>query len=265
MILKTFLPVVLATGAAAGGFLHPFQGQASCSPLARFESRLQLSPEQKKALHRVFEQHRPALGARVETLVQARNAALEAGLDPAVSPAAWRPTQDQFAQAARGLAQEIRAAYLDALPVLDEAQKAEGRILFQAIHGKPHRFHGYERIHDLARGFVKHRLNLTDEQDRAIQAIVERHQPALKARAEALHEAHARALQTALDPAASQALLDQSFAAVQEAALALSHEVRATYLEAQVQLSPEQRGRFRNLVRDAGSALDAVRKLALGF
>jgi len=266
MIFKAFLPIALATGVATtGAFQHPFQGSGPCSHVAQLESKLKLSPDQKKAIHSTFEQHRPALSARMETLVQARNAALETGLDPSLSPEAWRPAQEQFAQATRGLAQEVRATYLEALPILNEGQKADALALLKEHKAKPHRFHGHDRIHGMVERFVAHRLDLTPQQQRAIQATVERHHPALKAKAEALHQTHATALQAALDPACSQALLDQHFAAVQEAAFALSQEVRATYLEAQVQLSPEQRGKFKTLVQDASQALDAVRKLVLGF
>jgi len=264
MILKVFIPLALATGLVATGTVQQhFQGTSPSGHFSRVEAKLKLTPEQKKALHQVIEQHRPTLATRMEALVQARNAALDAGMDPAVSSEAWRPYQETFAQSAHDLAKEVRGTYLEALPILSDSQKADGKAMLQQLRSHLAGMHGMH--HDLAQLLLKNRLDLTATQEAAIQAIVATHHPALESKLEALHQLHASALDAALDPATSQDVLDQDFIAMREAGFALSSEVRATYLEAQAQLTSEQRQKAKDLVKDLRTALDGIRKLIAGF
>lgn len=261
MIIKTVATAVIITGMLApaafkGHFHHG-------SPIKLMESKLKLTTAQKNAIHQIFEQHRPALTAKTGALVQARNAALDAGLDPSVSPEAWRPYQEKFAQAAHELGLEIRSAYLEALPILSDSQKTEGRALLKQFHGQVARMHGQH--HEMAHHLVKNRLDLSETQDSSIQAIVATHQPALKAKAETLHQLHGSAMEAALNPATPQEVLERNFLAVRDAAFELSSEVRGTYLEAQAQLTPEQREKGKALVQDFRGAVDGIRKLLLGF
>ena len=92
--------------------------------------------------------------------MQARNAALDAGMDPAVPQEAWRVQQEQVADAMYDVAKEVRSAYLEALPILTEPQKAEGKALLKKAHGHMEGMHG--RHHGFALGFLKNRLELTD-------------------------------------------------------------------------------------------------------
>lgn len=266
MFIKLMIPVALVAGLATpavvkGGF--PGHGWSSVSPAAFLEAKLKLSTDQKSALHEVFKRHRPALAEKVQTVVQARNAALDAGMDPSVTQEAWRVQQEQMADAVYGLAKEIRSAYLEALPVLTDAQKTAGKALLKKAHSHMEGMHG--RHHAFALGFVKHRLELTDAQSAAIQTILENHKTALEAKAEGLHKATSAAQEVGLDPAATQVALDQQFAAVREAGMALSSEVRSAYLEMVPQLTPDQREAAKGLMKDFREAVDGVRKLALGF
>jgi len=263
MILKALIPLALATGLLATGAIQQhFQGSSSSGHFSRMEAKLGLSPDQKKAIHQVIEQHRPTLAARMEALVQARNAALDAGMDPAVSPEAWRPYQETFAQGAYDLVKEVRATYLEALPILSDSQRADGKAMLKQLRAHLAGMHGMHG--DLAHHLLKSRLDLTEPQEAAIQAIVTAHRPALESKLEALHQLHAGALDAALDPTTSQEVLDQNFLTIRAAGFALSSEVRATYLEAQAQLTPEQRQKTKDLVKDLRTALDGIRKLIAG-
>jgi len=264
MILKVLIPLALATGLLATSAIQQhFQGSGPSEHFSQLEAKLKLTPEQKKAIHQVIEQHRPALATRTEALVQARNAALDTGMDPAVSPEAWRSYQETFAQTTYDLAKEVRGTYLAALPILSDSQKADGKAMLKQLRSHLAGIHGMH--HDLAHHLLKSRLDLTETQEAALQAIVATHHPALKSKLEALHQLHAATLDAALDPATSQDVLDQNFATIREAGIALSSEVRATYLEAQAQLSPEQRQKAKDLVKDFRTALDGIRKLIAGF
>lgn len=121
------------------------------------------------------------------------------------------------------------------------------------------------RHHGSALGFLKDRLELSEAQAAAIQTVVASHGTALAAKRETLHKAMIPALEAALDPATSQATLDERYGAAREAGLALSAEVRTVYLEVLPQLTPEQREAAKGLVVDFRNAVDGVRKLALGF
>lgn len=261
MFLKLLIPATVAAGLCAPmAFPGGFHGAA---PGALLEAKLKLSAEQKAAIHGVFKQHKPALAKKVETLVQARNAALDAGMDPTVPQGAWQIQQEQVADAMYDVAKEVRSAYLAALPILTAGQKAEGESLLKKAHGHMEGMHG--RHHGFALGFLKNRLELTDAQGTAIQTILDSHRTALAAKRDTLHKAMTAALETGLDPAASQAVLDQRYGAAKEAGLALSTEVRSVYLEIVPRLTPEQREAATGLMVDFRTAADGVRKLALGF
>lgn len=232
-------------------------------PCAVLESRLKLSTDQKTAIRDAFKRHKPALAARVETLMQARNAVLDAGMDPAVTPEAWRAQQGQLADAMYDVAKEIRGAYLEALPTLTDSQKAKAKALLKKTHAHMEGLHG--RHHEFALRFVQHRLELTDAQMTAIQTVMDNHKTALTAKKETLHKAMATAMEAAMDPATPQGVLDQRFGTVKEAGFALSTEVRAAYLEVVPQLTPDQREAAKGLMRDFRNAVDGVRKLALGL
>ena len=264
MIMKLLIPATLAAGvcvpvAFKGGF-HEGAGQMRCALL---ESKLKLSAEQKTALHEVFKRHKPGFTTRMEALVQARNAALDAGMDPVVTPEAWRTQQEQVANAIYEMAKEARSAYLEALPVLTETQKAEGKAFLKKAHAHMEGMHG--RHHEMALRFLKHRLDLTDAQVTAIQTVLENHKTALTAKKETLHQAMTAAMEAGMDPATSQGVLDQRYGSVKEAGFAMSTEVRAAYLEILPQLTPEQREAAKGLMVDFRNAADGVRKLALGF
>jgi hypothetical protein len=85
------------------------------------------------------------------------------------------------------------------------------------------------------------------------------------AKRDTLHQAMTTAMEAALDPATSQAALDQRFSTVKETGFALSAEVRSAYLEIVPQLTQEQREAAVGLMKDFRNAVDGVRKLALGF
>lgn len=261
MLFKLLIPAALAAGVCAPAAFKACHGGGS--PCAMVEAKLKLTAEQKTAIHAAFKRHKPALTARMETLVQARNTALDAGMDPAITQEAWRAQQEQMANAIYDLAKEVRGAYLEALPILTESQKAEGKELLKKAHGQMEGMHG--RHHEVALGFVKNRLELTDAQATAIQTVLDNHKGALTANKETLHRAMARALEAAMDPATTQGVLDQRFGTVKEAGLALSTEVRAAYLDIVPQLTPDQREAAEGLVKDFRNAVDGVRKLALGF
>lgn len=260
---KLLLPVVAAAGLALSVGCDRDHASTGSLPGDVLASRLKLSTEQRTALRAAFKRHKPALSGRMEALVQARNAMLDAGLDPAVTPEAWRPYQERTAAAMQDLAQEVRATYLEALPLLTDAQKREGKALMAKFHGRMEGMHG--RHHAILLTFVKNRLELSDAQAATVQAVHQRHQPALETKRKVLHQAMVPALEAALDPNASQTALDQRFADVKEAGIALGAEARATYLEAAPTLSPEQQASARELVVDARNAVDSLRKLLLGF
>lgn len=263
MIPKLLLPALAAAGLALSVGCGRDHASLGSLPGDRLASRLKLDAEQRTALRSAFKRHKPALAARMEAVVQARNAMLDAGLDPAVPPEAWRPYQERTAAAMQDLAREMRAAYLEALPLLTEAQRREGKALMTTFHGHMEDMHG--RHHGFLLAFVKHRLELSDAQVGALQAVHGRHEPALEAKRKALHEAMAPALEAALDPNATPAALDQQFVAVKEAGITLGAEVRAVYLEAAPTLTPEQQTAAKELVVDARNAVDSLRKLLLGF
>jgi Spy/CpxP family protein refolding chaperone len=263
MLIKFFAPVVLAAGlftsiGCRGGMMGRDHG-----PGAMIEARLKITPDQKAAIHDVMKRHKPALAAKVETLVQARNEAMDTGMDPSVSAEAWRVEQEKVADSMYGVAKEVRSAYLDLLPILSDSQKSEAKEMLKKFHshmGKMHQGH-----HEFAFQFVKNRLELTDAQATAIKGIAEKHQGALQAKHATLHQAFEAMMEAGLDPATSQATLDQRFATVKEAGFAMSSEVRATYLEIVPQLTPEQRDSAKELVKDFRNVVDSVRKLLLGF
>ncbi len=263
MFTKFIVPAAVAAGLALSVGCGRDQASHGFMPSDLLASRLKLSAEQKQAIQGAFKRHRPTLAARMEALVQARNTAMDAALDPAVSQEAWRIQQEQVAIAVKAMAMEVRSTYQEALPILTESQKAEGKALLKKIHAHMEGMHG--RHHDLAFAFVKNRLELTDAQAATIQTLVSHRKPTLEAKRDALHKAMAAALEAGLDPAVSQAVLDQRFAAAQEAGLALSSEVRAAYLEVVPQLTPDQREAAKVLVKDFRNAVDGIRKLALGF
>lgn len=263
MLFKLLIPATLAAGFCVPAAVHGCQGEHGAGPAAVLQAKLKLTADQKTALQGVIKRHRPALATEVESLVQARNAALDAGMDPAVTPEAWRVQQDQVADAAYRVVKEVRSAYLEALPILTEAQKTEGKALLRKVRSHMEGMHG--RHHAFALRFVKNRLELTETQGKAIQTVLDNHKTALAARRETLHRAMAAALDAALDPATTQEALDQHFGTVKEAGFALSAEVRTAYLEILPQLTPEQRESAKALVKDFRNAVDAVRKLALGF
>jgi len=261
MFVKWLIPTTLAAGVCAPmAFQGGFHGAA---PGALVGAKLKLSADQKTAIHDVFKRHKPALAAQVERLMQARNAALDQGMDPAVPQAAWRSQQEQVADALYEVAKEVRSAYLEALPLLTPSQRAEGASLLKKAHRHMEGMHG--RHHGNALGFLKGRLELTDAQTVAIQAILDSHKATLVTRRDALHAAMTKATEAALDPATSQAALDQHYGAAKESGLALGAEVRAVYLEVVPQLTPGQREAARGLMVDFRTAVDGVRKLALGF
>jgi hypothetical protein len=206
--------------------------------------------------------HQSTLAIQVEALVQARNEVLDGGMDPSVSQEAWRVQQERMAEAIQVVAMEVRGTYLEALPILTDAQKAEGQALLKKAHGHLEGMHG--RHHDLALGFLKRRLDLTEAQVTAIQAVLANHKSALAAKKNALHQAMTAAVAAAMDPATSQGILDQRFGTVKAAGFALSAEVRGAYLEIVPQLTLEQREAARGLMKDFRTAVDGVRKLALG-
>ena len=113
MIMKLLIPATLAAGLCVPvAFKGGFHGGAGQMPSAFLESKLKLSTDQKSAIHEVFKRHKPAFATRMETLVQARNAALDAGLDPTVTPEAWRTQQEQMANAIYEMAKEIGRAHV---------------------------------------------------------------------------------------------------------------------------------------------------------
>jgi len=257
MFVKLLIPATLAAGLCAPmAFTGGFHG----NPL---EARLKLTTDQKTALHGVIKRHKPALAVQVAALAEARNGALDAGMDPAVPEATWRLQQEKVAGAMYEVAKELRSAYLEALPLLTETQKAEGKALLKKAHRHMEGMHG--RHHGSALGFLKDRLELSEAQAAAIQTVVASHGTALAAKRETLHKAMIPALEAALDPATSQATFDERYGAAREAGLALSAEVRTVYLEVLPQLTPEQREAAKGLVVDFRNAVDGVRKLALGF
>lgn len=263
MSLKLILPAAAAAGLVLSvgcGRDHASLGSLPGDMLA---SRLKLDAEQKTALRATFKRHKPALAARMEAVVQARNAMLDAALDPRITPEAWRPHQEGAAAAMQDLAREVRATYLEALPLLTESQKREARALLKRFHGHMEGSHG--RHHDFLLRFVKNRLELSDVQMTTLEAVHERHKPALEAKRKALHAAMVPAMEAALDPATAQAALDQRFAAVKDAGMTLGAEVRAVYLEAHPTLTPEQQAAAKELVVDTRNAVDSLRKLLLGI
>ncbi len=261
MLAQWLIPATLAAGLCAPAAFKT--GSHGFMPCAVLESRLKLSTDQKTAIRDAFKRHKPALAARVETLMQARNAVLDAGMESSITPEAWRAQQDQLANAIYEVAKEVRGTYLEALPILTDSQKVKGKALLKKAHAHMEGMHG--RHHEMALHFVKNRLELTDAQMIAIQTIMDTHKAALRARQETLHKAMVPAMEAAMDPATPQADLDQRFEAVKEAGFALSNEVRAVYLEILPQLTPEQREDAKGLVKDFRNAVDGVRKLALGF
>lgn len=263
MTPKLLLPVVAAAGLTLTVGCGRDHASIGSPPGDMLASRLKLSNEQRTALRAAFKRHKPALSARIEAVVQARNAMLDAALDPALTQEAWRPYQERTAAAMQDLAREVRATYLEALPLLTEAQKREGTTLLTKFQGRMEGMHG--RHHTFLLHFVKNRLELSGAQVTTLQAVHERHQSALEVKRKALHQAMVPALETALDPNATQAALDQRFAAVKEAGIALGAEVRAVYLEAVPTLAPEQQASAKELVVDARNAADSLRKLLLGI
>lgn len=263
MTPKLILPAVAAAGLTLSVGCGRDHASIGFLPGDLLASRLMLSNEQRTALRAAFKRHKPALSARMEALVQTRNAMLDAALDPALTPEAWRPYQERTAAAMQDLAREVRATYLEALPLLTETQKREGKALMAKFHGRMEGMHG--RHHTFLLRFVKDRLELSDAQVTTLQAVHERHQPALEAKRKGLHQAMVPALETALDPNATQATMDQRFAAVKEAGIALGAEIRAAYLEAAPTLTPEQHASAKELVVDTRNALDSLRKLLLGI
>jgi Spy/CpxP family protein refolding chaperone len=264
MLVKLLIPATLAAGlctpfALKGGF----HGGAGQMPGAFLESKLKLTADQKTAVHEVFKRHKPILAANVEALIQARNAALDSGMDPTITQEAWRAQQERMADAVYDVAKEVRRAYLEALPILTDAQKAEGKALLKKAHGHMEGMHG--RHHEFALHFLTNRLDLTKAQVTAIQTVLDNHKTALKAKQEALHKEAVPAMEAAMDPATPQSTMDQRFGTVKEAGFALSAEVRATYLEIVPHLTPEQREAAKGLMQDFRNAVDGVRKLALGF
>ncbi len=261
MLAQWLMPATLAAGLCAPAALEA--GAHGFMPCAVLESRLKLSTDQETAIQGAFKRHKPALAARVETLMQARNAVLDAGMDLVITPEAWRAQQDQLAEAMYDVAKEIRAVYLEALPTLTDSQKAKAKALLKKAHGHMEGLHG--RHHEMALHFVKNRLELTEAQMTTLQTIVDSHKIALKAKQKTLHQAMAAAMEMGMDPATPQGVLDQRFGTVKEAGCALSKEVRTAYLEILPQLTPEQREAAKDLIRDFRNAVDGVRKLALGF
>jgi hypothetical protein len=261
MFIKLLIPATLAAGLCVTvAFTGGCHGQL---PGALLESKLNLSAAQTTAIHGVFKRHQPTLATKVEALVQARNAALDAGMDPSVSQEAWHVQQERMAEAIQVVAMEVRGAYLEALPLLTDAQEAEGQALLKKAHGHMEGMHG--RHHDLALNFLKRRLDLTEAQVAAIQAVLANHKGALTAKKDALHRAMTAAVGAAMDPATPQGTLDQHFGTVKAAGFALSAEVRGAYLEIVPQLTLEQREAAKGLVKDFRTAVDGVRKLTLGL
>jgi hypothetical protein len=263
MFIKFIVPAAVAAGMALSVGCGRDQASHGFMPSDLLASRLKLSTEQKQVIHGTFKRHQASLALRMEALAQTRNAAMDAGMDPAISQEVWRAQQEQVAIAAQAMAMEVRSTYLEARPALTEAQKAEGKTLLKKVHTHMEGMHG--RHHDLVFNFVKNRLDLTDAQATKIRTILDRRKPALEAKRDTLHKAMTATLEAGLDPATPQAVLDQRLAAAKEAALALSSEVRAAYLEVVPQLTPDQREAAKTLVRDFRNAVDGVRKLALGF
>jgi Spy/CpxP family protein refolding chaperone len=102
--------------------------------MARFLShRLELSEAQQQRLQAIHEAHQPTLQARFQALHAVMKPALEAALDPQTSEAALRAQHQQVMSAVFAVGTEIRSTYLEALPVLTEAQRGQLKNLVTQV------------------------------------------------------------------------------------------------------------------------------------
>jgi Spy/CpxP family protein refolding chaperone len=112
--------------------------------------------------------------------------------------------------------------------------------------------------------FLAHRLDLSASQEQALRLIMDKHRPALVAKANALHDARRKMVTACLDANAStqEVLGLQEATATAGAQVVL--EIHQVAGELDVVLTPAQRAKAQGFILEAQTRFDGLRNYFLG-
>lgn len=115
-----------------------------------------------------------------------------------------------------------------------------------------------------ATAFLARRLDLTTSQEQAVRLILDKHRPALLAKANDLHDARRRMVTACLDPGATTQDIVRLQEATATAGIQVLLEIHQVVAELDVVLTPAQRVKAQGFISEAQTRFDGLRNYFLG-